>query len=180
MSTEDKDHLQKMLRLFWKKPFPNEPDRLIELAQNEDEELSYSAMRAMHSTVSPLIRDLALKFASEGRMVHEIPGLLIKNYQDGDDMLVTELLKIQLDDFEYHNINMYARELFEAHPEADCQQAMLLIYENNPCSLCRGSALSLLTKSGKEIPASILIEAAWDCDLNIREEIVALTKADNA
>ena len=165
----DPERLIKLLWLFCKKPFPGDPDRLIALAHSTDDTLAESAMWALEHTASPKIRDLALKFTDANRIVQRVPSLLIRNYQPGDENLVTDLLSQTLEDFEYHTMNINAGEFFEAHPELDCSEAMAHVYENNPCSMCRWSAMNLWVKSRKILSATILEEALWDCDLDTRK-----------
>lgn len=169
----DPGKLKWLLRLFSEKPFPGDTARIIEWAENPDEDVSFQAMDILEKVVTPQVREVALRLAKTRRHPRSVVAILNASFQPGDEKIAEELNSFPFENFEMHGLGFSSREMCEAHPEADILNILLLQYEKNPCSLCRERTLDALVKAGKKIPEQILQEAVWDSNFEVRELIQA-------
>ena len=85
-----------------------------------------------------LLRDPTATWFTKGRAV----DLLIRNYTPDDAMRSAECLAISRDRDEFHAIGVGALDILHAHPTTAGVPALLALYEEGPCSNCRGRALA--------------------------------------
>ncbi len=158
-----------LLRCFSEKAFPGDLTRIVELSECDNIEVSSLAAAALGNTSSPIVRDQALKFASEKKHPRYVVSMLDMNFQQGDEWIIEELIAGEFNDFELHGIDFAAREFFKSHPQANCDTVMLKLFQKNPCSICRHGELEIVIGAGKKIPNRILQESVWDCNPDTRE-----------
>lgn len=170
------------LEIFWLKPFPLEPSRLIELAKEigekrirgEDGTLDYEARIfyfAMHNLelISNIrVREFALSLIESERSIGRAVALLANNYQDGDWQRIEELTLRPLEKENYHSLGFSVQDVFEAHANKEAVPALLNVYERGPCSTCRRRIVEALI-SLEALPNWMREECKYDANLDLRE-----------
>ncbi len=165
-----------LLRLFRFRAFPLPPSRLFPLTLDEHPRIYHQAVRALMQTTAPEVRAWGLQMIEMGYTEDGIE-LLVDNPGDGDaelfiGILQTVLLESPYDDDEFHFCGMNIREYYEANPAPELFPALLLIYENGPCSVCRASVVQLLLDADA-LPDALRDECRYDADEGTREMVAA-------
>ena len=131
-----------------------------------DEQVRWAAVRGVAPSQHPELREAALRLIAEGDMANAV-ALLVNNFKAGDFARCAEHLK-RLDDADKaHYLVGELLDLCEAHPGADALDCLLYVYEQSPCSNCRGRAVKALTDTNTA-PAWVLAESAFDADPDTR------------
>ena len=95
--------------------------------------------------------------------------LFIENYTSGDAKLIINALnsvKSNLDDA--HHLSHSIRNLIDYYRDPKLTDALIWVYENTPCTICREKMVEKLYEFGK-LSDSILHECLYDARENIRE-----------
>lgn len=166
------DRILAYLRVFSKAVFPFGPQPLIPFAGSDDGEIRRSALLALRNISHPLVRDLAierLRSPIQPRVDYLAMDLLEKNYKAGDHKVIEQALAAERDQVVYHWLGLGAIDVFEANPTPDCVPTTLTLYENGPCSECRGRCVELLN-SLNMLPDWMIQECVYDANLDLREK----------
>jgi hypothetical protein len=164
--------LRRYLRIFMRRPFPLKPDGLIRLVAHEDRLVSTPALHALMNVRHPDVRALALRlFETPDRLACQAVGMLVENYEPGDHARI-EALAYQLTDYDaLHSLGIRINGFYDAHPDADSEERVLRhLYENDPCSLCRGRIVLRLQKLGR-LPDWMEEEVRYDADAGMYAEL---------
>lgn len=159
--------LLKLLHLFWEQPFPLAIDRLLDLAQVRDEEISEAALWALGNLTDPRIRAVALQMRADGEAAIGAVNLLRNNFRDGDYGRITRMLSETGDADDFHRLGMTVRDIIQAHPIPEAKSTLNILYRQGRCVLCRQRATALLTSLGP-LPPWILAEGRYDADSETR------------
>jgi hypothetical protein len=101
------------LEMFWQRPFPLEPGRLIAWATHIDNgpfwgegvppsaRIPLWALNALKNVNHPDVRHLALDMIASSRQVGRAVSLFASNYQDGDWQFIKGLTRKSFDRIEY-------------------------------------------------------------------------------
>lgn len=163
----DEPLLLAYLRIFEKRCFPLDHERLIELARSGTSELCIAAIRALRHIQSPSIHALAVALIEGGEADGNAVALLRRNCEDGDHRLIEPLLQRQEDENVFHSVAHAAVRVLDANPKLDARPSLLRIYEDCRCSLCRQHAVETLMKRDS-VPAWMLAECRLDSNPSIR------------
>jgi hypothetical protein len=172
LTESDPQRLWIFAMIFKMRTFPANIDDLLERARNENEAISdasLSALRGLRRS-EPRIRQVGLDCLIRGRFSREAFAVLTFAYQTGDNAAIQDALsrcKTQ-DDDDLHNIGLGLLDVFGENRTPECAWAMHWIYENDPCSLCRGFAVDRMIETGVATRA-ILEECLFDCQLETRK-----------
>ncbi|RYG32817.1 hypothetical protein EON81_19745 [bacterium] len=147
LSNPKRGALQTLRRMTRYRAFPTSPARLFSLV--DDEESGWIVCQILGLIVAPEVREFGL------RLVERRPLPLLP-------------YAASLDKEDRHNVVSGFLELFRSFPEGDWQLFAEWIYEESPCSICRGSAVSWMRGYG-EIPAPILEEIPFDGEPDVIE-----------
>ena len=96
-------------------------------------------------------------------------------------MLVrTQLDRLAPDANAYHGVGLSALSLIDnmAQPQDEARAILLHLYENEPCSLCRGTAVDLLGAMNG-IPGWITREGRYDAEPSIAERLAPRVPNDH-
>lgn len=146
---EDERKLAAYLRIFWRRPFPTNIDRLLVLANDERKRVRHSAVTALRNVRHPLVRELALSLLSSVDRSEDGIELLCSNLEHGDFALVERALLRSDNDDSSHGIGSSMLALLERHLGLEAVKSLLLVYEKTPCSICRAGSVRFLIGLGK-------------------------------
>jgi hypothetical protein len=141
---------------------------LFLLCEHDDESVRRRAFRVVSQCTHPSIRDFAIAQFKQGVSNGSVVSLLIKNYQNGDERLLLDSLRLPDDQNELHWLLMHVIEVLEAHPEADCSRLAVIAYALTPCASCRSSAARHLHKQGNA-PQWLIDECFHDAEDDTRQ-----------
>ena len=152
-------------------PYPDDPYSIIEDIQSNCEELQNAAWRALENIRHPAVREFALKNVDRGIRTPENFALLATNYMPEDGKLMEELLREMISQKDWDGVHAAGMDIYRAfhdgsgipHPK----HLLPLLYENNPCSFCRESALVYMSKH-RMLTRELLEECLYDSNDDIR------------
>ncbi len=158
------------LMMFRTRSFPGDPTRLFPLLGSANRRVVHLAASALARVSHPAIRDFALQLIAEGRP--EVGTRLLRNsYREGDLAVFRALLdQFASNDDAYHSIGLSALNVITRAAERPKEAHMLLLhlYENEPCSFCRGTTVKLLADADA-IPDWMAREGGYDTEPSIAE-----------
>ena len=160
--------LRPYLWLFASRPFPLDPDRLLELAQSENWPVARDATSVLEKVTHPSIRSAAMERLARGSRDFDALRFLVKNPGAGDQSLIEDILDRPTDEDALETAAHAAADYFEANRGPDPTPSMLKVYERCRCSLARTSAVKILLDR-RTIPAPILEECCFDSYDDTRE-----------
>lgn len=160
-------------------PYPLDPQPILEDTKSDCERLRRMAWRALENLRHPAVRAFAMENLARGLKTPDNFALLVTNYVPKDARLLESLLgeMIAAGDWDgFHAAGMDIYRAFRAgsgipHPK----HLLPLLYEYNPCSFCRESALSYMAKH-RMLTKEILEECLWDSNEDIRRMAVKKLK----
>jgi hypothetical protein len=180
LAEENEHRLNRYLRLFGKRAFPLQIDRLLALVRHPSNDVMIAATYALSNVADPRVRALALEIIADDSLLDRRKSggvdLLLSNYQPGDEVLLTRLLETPRGDYEYHSIGYRVLGLFDAHPTPSFAPALLAFYEHGPCTNCRRKVVKRLHQLAK-LPNWMLAECQYDASLYLRETAAELAGA---
>lgn len=161
----------KALEAFTWCPYPGDPQSVIEDTQSACEALSRTAWQALENLRHPAVRDFAHNNAAKGNRTFENFALLVTNYIPEDAMLLESILKELISKKkrdEIHAAGMDVRRAFRRDSVIPHPKHLLpLLYEYNPCSFCRESALVYMSRH-RMVTREIWEECLYDSNDDIR------------
>jgi hypothetical protein len=151
------------LRLFARRRFPGDPQQLMRWAENSNARVSWAGAHALGRMRDPLVRQMAIERLRDG----DPSGarMLLSNYEPGDLATIDPLLRDATDDDEAHDLGFSILDIVKANdvPPEESRAALVLLYQRDPCSMCRGEAVSRLVEAG-QVPAWMAEECRFDAD----------------
>lgn len=152
-------------------PYPGDPQPIIEDTRASCEPLRWAAWNALENVRNPAVRRFALDNASCGYRTLENLSLLVTNYQPEDCRLIEELLLELVKKKDWNSVHGAGMDIYRAfdkgsgirHPK----HLLPLLYEFNPCSYCRQTALRYLAQH-RMLTQEILEECLYDSNDEIR------------
>lgn len=176
LAEQSPDRLSVYLRIFSRRPYPGPLDRLLELTHHPDSEVVTAALLALRLHASPAVRALALEWldAPETPPAQRAQSLwlLEANFAAGDYGRIERVLDgvDRYDAHEYHDLEVAALDVCEAHPEPAAASPLLALYEYGPCAWCRERAVTLL-HAMDALPAWLRAECRFDANLELRVKV---------
>ena len=161
----------KALEAFSWCPYPDDPQLIIEDTKSECEELQNTAWRALENIRHPAVRAFAINNAKSGIRTPENFALLVTNYAPEDADLLEEFLWELIAAKDWDDVHAAGLDIYRAfykdsgipHPK----HLLPLLYEYNPCSYCRESALVYMSKH-RMLTKELLEECLYDSNDDIR------------
>lgn len=164
----EKEALRGWLRIFWQRLYPLDPAPLLNLLEHPDSQVSWWALKAIKQVQHPDVRVFAEKLVSSHSPLRvEVCRLLANNPGPNDAALLEQVWESLTDEDEVHDLGFGFSEYAEANPQETPIWLGIALYENCPCSLCRGSFARWLVKRGVA-PDWLLAELAWDSEEDTR------------
>ena len=170
MQESDPERLLAYLRIFARSRFPLDPQRLIELAADDNTEIATASRRALQHIQHDSVRLYAMKVIEQGKGDGDVVRLLALNYAAGDERVIESLLIAQTDEDELHWMCHAAVKVFEANVGAELLPSLLQVYERCRCSICRAEAVEVLM-ARKLIPEWMAEECRYDSSEDIRKAV---------
>ena len=160
------------LTAFSRCPYPDDPHPIIEDAYSACAELQNAAWQALENIRHPAVRAFALANVTEGNRTPENFALLVTNYIPKDGQMLEALLREQIMARDWDRVHAAGLDIYRAfyknsgipHPK----HLLSLLYEYNPCSYCRETALVYMSKH-RMLTKEMLEECQFDSNDDIRE-----------
>ena len=164
-----KEQIVRYLWIFRKRELPRIDDKLFQLAMSEDKDIRTAAVEAFKFYPDSSIRNLAIDFSKNKDDEFAIcsVGLLIKNYQSGDNKFIESIIPRIKDEDTKHSICMDLINIFARHAVDELLISLLWAYENTPCTHCRKNIFKALIDSHL-IPQRLVDECQFDCVQDVR------------
>ncbi len=152
-------------------PYPDAPQPLMQDTYAACEELQNAAWRALENVRHPAVRQFALDNIHKGIRTPENFAVLATNYVPQDAKLTEELLREMIAKKDWDGVHAAGMDIYRAfcensgipHPK----HLLPLLYEYNPCSCCRQSALVYMGRH-RMLEQEMLEECLYDSDDEIR------------
>lgn len=176
----DTNRLWHYLDVFRKRPYPLDPCLLLPLIHHGDEFVRRRVSRVLSEFTHPAIRECALELLRQPAPDDALLGLILLPSNPGpDDITSFQCLLNQAEDDDIrHNIILPALEYLEHQFPDGSTELLLEIYTQSPCTICRLTALEMLSKELPSLPAGIIEEARYDAYHHTRQFVESyLSKA---
>ena len=111
LSSTDSDVLVNLLKVFSRREFPRIVPELIALTRHSSPEVLRWAFNALENNSHPLVRELAEHQLGEGLPNPWALGLFIRNYRDGDEQRIFDIVELPGDINQRHCLLMDARKI---------------------------------------------------------------------
>lgn len=170
LSEPDEAKVWAYLSVFRHRAFPGDPTRLFPLLASANKRVAGAAARALALNGDPVVRDFGLQLVADGQPALGL-WLLRSNYRDDDLMLIrSELHQLSADPDTHHHISFAVLDMIrDMTAPSDTARAILLdLYEDGPCSLCRGTVVDHLA-SINGIPDWMPTEGHYDAEPTVAE-----------
>lgn len=162
----------KALEAFAWCPYLGDPLPIIEDTQSFCDELQNAAWRALENLRHPTVRQFALNNVERGVRTPENFALLVTNYVPEDGGILEELLQALIAQKDWDGVHAAGMDIYRTfrkesgipHPK----HLLPILYEYNPCSFCRESALVYMSKH-RMLTKEILEECQFDSNDDIRQ-----------
>ncbi|MGC8540799.1 MAG: hypothetical protein ACP5QA_09245 [Phycisphaerae bacterium] len=168
LNEQDDAILVAYLRIFSHRAFPLDNKRLIDLARSPNKEVAAAARRSLRLLRSEAIRELAVEIIRGGDHTEGSIPLLIKNYREGDHLLIESLLEAATNEEDFHWAARDSLDVFTANPQAPALRSLLDIYDKCRCSICRHGGVKILADR-RILPSLIHEECRFDSYEDTRE-----------
>lgn len=159
------------LRAFSRCPYPGDPHPVIEDTRSECEALARAAWQALENLRHPAVRAFAHSNTAKGDRTPENFALLMTNYIPRDAALLETLLRERIALKDWDGVHAAGMDIYRAFYEGSGiphpKHLLPLLYEYNPCSFCRESALCYMAKH-RMLSREILEECLYDSNYDIR------------
>lgn len=168
----DPSRLANMLRVFAHRVDPpGGVDGVLRFARHEDAAVREVAIDVLGRFTDDRIADLSRDLLAAGSL--EGVELLAANSRPQDFNRVHGLLPTAADDDHAHRLALSIVSTGRPDPNPEAADCLIWVYEQNPCSFCRESAVDDLIKLGR-LPEALATECLDDCVSEIREAVAAL------
>ena len=162
----------KALEAFSWCPYPDDPQPIIEDTNSACEEVQNAAWRALENIRHPAVRAFALNNIANGIRTPENFALLATNYVPEDEEIMEELLQELITKKDWDSFHAAGLDICRAFREGSGiphpKHLLSILYEYNPCSFCRESALVYMSKH-RMLTKEILEECRFDSNDAIRK-----------
>jgi tRNA(Arg) A34 adenosine deaminase TadA len=155
-------HQARYLRAFARKPMPGISEKLFQLAESEDEDIRRAVMKALSNMHDDRVREFALRLLKSMPPNTDALDLLVKNYRQGDHLLLESSLPNEGEADVFHGAMMGLLRISSEVRDPNLSGCLLRAYEFSPCSMCRNDAVDKLIKVGGAT-REVLHECLWDC-----------------
>lgn len=163
LAEKDARKLQAYFRIFRNLPFPGDIDGLLAFVDDEREKVRHFAVSAASNVSNPAVRRKALALLNSPERAGHGAELLQSNFQAGDFSLIEQALQRTGDIDVIHDLGFAVRRILEKNLTPDAEKALLVLYEKNPCALCRADCVRFLLVLEK-LPEWMRHECAYDAD----------------
>lgn len=165
-----------LLYVFQRAPLPRLHPKVWALAQSNNRPLRSAAIVALSHSDDVRVGEFARRHLSADTFSEDdapVLGCLVNTYREGDEVLIMNaLVRLTPDADVAHRIASDLLQLCDRDDIVAPARLLNWVYESNPCSLCRESALKRM-QARCGVPPQLLEECLYDAS----EEIRALARA---
>lgn len=147
LQTKRKSQIQKLLWIFREHPFPLDIDFVLDLAQsniNYNYRIHEFAIDALQYFQSDKIRAFVLQKLQKTTIPSPFTNLLIKNYKDGDEILLSRIATKFKSEHIIENLASSYIEIYKNNLTPKCQVPLEILYNKMNCGLHRNELLKVL------------------------------------
>lgn len=165
----DSARLTALLNVFGAAAAPGGSRLLLDLARSDDMAVRSAAIEALARLEDKRIEELSMELLASGSLV----GVELMELNGSPDQfrLLLPLLPGSGEPDKIHALAMDLNSISKGRRE--CEPVLRWVYENTPCSLCRGSAVRELVEL-KCLPEAIAAECRDDCTSEARELVATM------
>jgi hypothetical protein len=166
LAATDARTIWRYLQIFGLRDYPRAPAELFGFLSCNNQRVVYAAVWALRRLTHPRVRELALQTLSDGMKPDVAIQLLERNFEPEDLGRVERMVEgLALDEEAWHGVGLAILNLYERAPipAKSAPSLLLRVYEETPCSICRGSSVEKLLARA-EVPAWMEDEARFDAD----------------
>jgi hypothetical protein len=170
---EQHDHL----RIFSRRMFPLDIQLLLSLVDVEQERVGLAAVIALSQIAHPRVRDLSFRLIDTRAKLRGFAiRLLTQNFRAGDHAIALHWFEAEEDLEVRHDLGKDLIDLWERYPDEETEALMLgALYEQGPCSFCRGKTVQWMIKRGA-LTEDLRSECAWDANDDVRDLVKGAPK----
>jgi len=173
---EDPERAGRLVHLFAMRKFPNDPSSIIKLLECPDTLVAFSAMLALGEIQHPSLRPVALEYSQKTGCERIATSLLSHNLKEQDVSLLNEMIRRPMEYNDLHSVGIDVRDIAKNHPEIDCTEPVLYLYEVGKCGLCRFELVKYLY-GRQELPGWMAEEIAHDAYSETRELAAGIARS---
>lgn len=151
LEESDPHRLGHLLTVFQHKPLSGcsrHLERLLALADHEEQWVRFRANQAMGEIRHPAVRDRAISQLKAQNWFQSGVLPLKCNLMPGDCHLFDRHLKVVSNDFQHHQLIGDLVHILQANPWPEMLNVMLFVYETSPCTNCRHKVYQLMRSQG--------------------------------
>lgn len=163
-------------------PYPGMPQPVIEDTKSDCVRLRDAAWRVLENLREPSVRAFALENVEKGIRTPENFAILVTNYLPEDEKILRDLLDEMIAAKDWDGVHAAGLDIYRVFDEdidtTNLKCVLPLLYEYNPCSCCRESALVYMSKH-RMLTKEILEECRFDSNDDIRRYVLKRLKSGN-
>lgn len=155
--------MSSLLRVFFRRALPEFSPAIVALLDHPVPLVRRRAGHALGNTRDPRIRQAAFARGLRDRSLSALSSSL----EAGDAARVLALISLPEDQYGRHEIIYDLAEMFSKWPHPESAGPLLMVWNESPCSNCRGMAFTALRKL-QLVPDWLIREAPFDCNEEVR------------
>ena len=174
--------LRAYLGLFRRREFPAPAASLFPFVRHEDDLVAMKAAVILGRTGGSGVRELALELLDGERLWDGI-RMLRSDPRPGDFRRIGRRLDgVTLDAGGWHDVGHAVFDLLEdtGIPPEESRAVLLRLYEEEPCSSCRSTAVRKLAASPGGLPGWLAEECRYDAELDTMSLVTEASSAPEA
>jgi len=172
LNDTDEDVRMRLLWIFRQTSLPKYSRKYFNWANGEHEGLRIASIAALSQVSDKRVHELARAKVKAGQILgadSEALDLFFENYKSSDAKLIINALNsVKPDPDDAHNLSLSIRNLSDYYRDPKLTDALIWVYENTPCTMCREYIVERLYELGR-LNDSILRECLYDANEDTRE-----------
>lgn len=142
--TDSSIEIRRYLTVFSRRSMPLLSDRVVALAESDDEHVRSRAYAALKNVTDPRIRAVALRSMTPELIGSGSLELFQSSYEPGDHAAIEQALFVPDDVGELHSLIFDLADICSHTKLRECLTLMLFVYEYSPCGNCRGKVVDAM------------------------------------
>lgn len=170
LKQDDPHLLASYLAIFTKRQFPFGIQPLLPLIRHSNERVARWVLDDLSLFRDPILRKVGFELLQDNWHASDALSLFNLNYQLSDEEIFISLLDAAKTDDEVHALGFGLIDVLRHATVYRAVEILLMLYERQPCSLCRTKVVKLLADM-KAIPDWMLHECQYDADEDTRDVV---------
>lgn len=171
LAEKSKSKQELYLRFFSKRKFPFNYHPILKIASGKNPpktRLIEFSVNALKHFAGKDIRQLALEKLKVEKNPFKYLNLLVSNYKNGDNKLLTEIVNRSDNDDFIHSIGFGYIDIYEANKTKECRQPLEALYKKMNCGICRKTVIKILLDNNA-LSDTIRQEIKFDSNEEVRK-----------